>query len=571
MVTSMRRGYDNFGENEKTPSVARRLFDMDNDDRSGRKRGFFRRGREDDFETRPPLGAIDEDVSDDGWVDLTVSADDELRPASPRKTAAMFAPKQKWTDTWGDDAWDDEWKDPAFRRSSIPPAASPGPDQIDAWLDNDREGFGDSTRETISKMGGDPQVADSRPGATWDDTGSGQLSIPSPIEGVAATTSSPTSSPTSNPTSSTGPSTDIESAIEQALASVAPSTPSESSIGDHTEQAELADQLIVLSEGQDDIDATATHSLAIDEPFETPKRSKSSRFRRGSANPSIAESAMANNPRGIVTTPLVSTGSTDHIAEALQTNTEPLDSSATPFEPVASVSAHTSSATSPSSFALGGVTGGSSTVRIFDPSVESEGHDTTNELPPGPDASGTIDSDDHYEEPSAAYYTVEQPTAVESFVDRISWVGAGVALVAAFRLLFLLWSGVHAADPGATLTGTERIGRGFSEAGVTQGMLLVLAVVLLSLPSVFGTTTRDSRIGLGLGLVIGTSTLGILGAFTGFLADRRLADIAGLASGSSTTKMLASLLTAAGLSIVAWAAALRAVRSDDVSPAAATA
>ncbi len=531
---------------------------MENDERTGRKRGFFRRGREDDFETRPPLGAIDEDVSDDGWVDLTVNADEELRPASPRKTAAMFAPKQKWTDTWGDDAWDDEWKDPAFRRSSIPPAASPGPDQIDAWLDNDREGFGDSTRETISKMGGDPQVADARPGATWDDTGSGQLSIPSP------TNTGPTNTgPTNTGPTSAGPTNDIESAIEQALASVTPPSPSPSD-----RSGDEADQLIVLTERSDD--ATASHSFSTDVSAditsEAPKKSKSSRFRRGSANPSVAESAMANNPRGIVTTPIVATGSTDHIAEALQASGDAIESptltgATTPFEPTAPSTPSTST-----SFGMGAVAGGSSTVRIFDPSVEQETHDTTNELRAESDASGTIDSDDNYEVPTSDD-DIEQPSAVESFVDRISWVGAGVALVATFRLLFLLWSGVHAADPGAALSGTERIGRGFSEAGVVQGMLLVLAVALLSLPSIFGSTTRDSRIGLGLGLVIGTSTLGILGAFTGFLADRRLADIAGLASGASTTKMLASLVTAAGLSIVAWAAALRAVRSDDVSPA----
>ncbi len=96
--------------------------------------------------------------------------------------------------------------------------------------------------------------------------------------------------------------------------------------------------------------------------------------------------------------------------------------------------------------------------------------------------------------------------------------------------------------------------------------MLIVAVVLLSMPSLFGGREHDQlrgrRVGLGLGLVAGCATLGILGAFPGFQAERRLGSVAGLGGSSLDVRSLTSLLASGGLFIIAWAATIRALRAD---------
>jgi hypothetical protein len=146
------------------------------DQASTKRRGLFRRNRdEDEFEAERDLSELSlptSDEHDEEWEAPIVAS-----PAAraPRRTADMFAPKEKFADTWSEDSWDDEWKEPAVRRTSIPPAADPTPEKVDQWLESDASNWDDVTRESVRKMGADPSHAAAarsiRPGSTWDDTG----------------------------------------------------------------------------------------------------------------------------------------------------------------------------------------------------------------------------------------------------------------------------------------------------------------------------------------------------------------------------------------------------------------
>ncbi len=542
---------------------------MENEDRPGRKRTLFRRTRDSGAFDSPPLGALDDDLADSGWVDISANPqaqavlDAEQRAASPRKTASMFAPKEKWTETWGDDAWDDEWSDPTARRSSVPPAASPGPDQIDAWLSTDSESWGDVTRETIQKMGADPKVVDA-PGATWDTDQKAQRS-------------------------STTPPSDIELAIERALASVS---------------AEVAP----LTEPTSQPRAEAP-MLVVDSRLSTPATPKT-RFRRGATN------LVATNPAASAAVPERQTNEYRHetvdltiqapASEALEGRNEATDTereidrvidsviedgandeSASIQIPVADVleptiSIPTVSIPTVSVLTIADVPTVLTSIPAVSVTKSSEPAsggfemvDTTiTKMTANPPVKVTATAADWVSDTDATgdlSVTAPEQTGLGkliysgraySFVDRVSWIGCGVALVAAIRLIVLLWAGSRTASPAGGLNAIERIGRGFSDAGVVQALLLIVAVALLIVPSLFDGEERSGRIGTGLGLVIGASTLGVIGSLFAFLSDRRLADIAGNASGSVTLRALAALVATAGMSIVAWAAAVRSLRSD---------
>lgn len=610
---------------------------MENEDRSGRKRTLFRRNREhDDFDSRPALGSLAEEAANDAWVDVSVdAAQDDERPASAKKTASMFAPRQKWTDTWGDDAWDDEWRDPAFRRSSVPPVASPGPDQIDAWLDNDKQAWGDVTRETISKMGGDPRVADGKPGSTWDDSSS--------KESAPSNESALTNEPAPGRALS-----DIESAIEQALASVASApievrsdlreealaeSPERASEPDLAPMATIDTEKTDLHEPRDlshDFLPERSPEISVDTPELAVDQQApiSRRFRRSqsplhdsplgvtfaevtpetrapetrapdttapeTATPETGTLAKVSSPpvdidlsdpvdprsanpafRGPVSIDLAPPDVTD----AIELPTDEVDDVVTAaalapgssWDDTASISNDSAAKVTAAVVQLDPDTHiprkfqpklafNPALDTALDPALDTARNSATSN---DPDSTGELAMSE-----SASIgmtNSLNNGEASDAFVDRISWIGSGVALIAAVRLLVLLWSGSRSADPvsisGESLSAVERIGRGFSEAGVVQGVLLIIAVALLTFPSLFGGRTK--RIGTGLGLIVGTSTLGLIGAFLAYLSDERLADLSGISSGSNTMRSLATLIAAAGLSLVAWAAALRAIRSDE--------
>jgi hypothetical protein len=147
-----------------------------------------------------------------------------------------------------------------------------------------------------------------------------------------------------------------------------------------------------------------------------------------------------------------------------------------------------------------------------------------------------------------------------AFVDRATWIGSGVALVAGARLLFHVVSSLRQANPaGGTLSWLDRFGDAFAKAGATHGLLLIAAVALLSLPTLF---TQDDlvprRTGGGLGLVLGSSLLGVVGGLIALLVQGSIADAFDSAvSWGSRGDVLATL----ALSVIALGAAMRALRS----------
>ena len=181
-------------------------------------------------------------------------------------------------------------------------------------------------------------------------------------------------------------------------------------------------------------------------------------------------------------------------------------------------------------------------------------------------ASDDVSENDDDEIGSLPSSAVQRPGRREAaFSDRATWIGAGVAILASINLVLSVASGMRAADPGgSSLSIFTRIGRGMAQLGITQAALLVLAVVLISLPTLVDARSAhryDGRVATGLGLTLGGAIVGVLGSLLAWAAQRRLADLAGTNGGSTSTRLFSELVVTAGLCLVAFAASLRALRS----------
>ena len=477
----------------------------DLDDRSGgRRKGLFRRSRVEEFPPSAPWEPGEWNESSDDVAIEDPSSDTSASDTGRRRTSAdMFAQRDRgWSESWGDDAWDDEWRDPALRRVSIPAAASPGPAEVDAWLSDDAEGWSDVTRETAQRWGGSH-------GTDTSGERSANEQAPTPIaSGAVGRLMS-------------------DDPVERALATV-----------EH--------QSIDLTDGPD-ADAAVLRALP-DEPESTgrfdpkpvPRPEPRSRFRRTRTSSATVHPAPEHDALESISIVETSDSWDDATGPISNLDISSLDTVDTAIDDSAAVSP------------LSG-----------EGDVDDSASDDVSER----DGDGWNENDgDSDEVGTSASAAGRRPGQREAaFSDRATWIGAGVAILASINLVLSVASGMRAADPGgSSLSIFTRIGRGMAQLGITQAALLVLAVVLISLPTLVDARSAhryDGRVATGLGLTLGGAVVGVLGSLLAWAAQRRLADLAGTNGGSTSTRLFSELVVTAGLCLVAFAASLRALRS----------
>jgi hypothetical protein len=522
---------------------------MEDEAGTKRRKGLFRRERTvDEFEMNRPLDELPPvDDSDFEAPEPIVS-----RPRSAKRTAEMFAPKENWsTDSWSDDAWDDAWKEPAVRRTSIPPAADPTPKQVDEWLESDAHSWQDVTRDSVRKLGGDPALATkAQPGATWDDTGevdvgardASVVTVDAPVPAAdpelagaftRALTQPPISVTTPAPTETPAPQPGVSKRFTRERSSITPAAVAATPAATPTTAPASTD----TGPGRDEskTDALIGQETRSKEQSKGPAASSTERI------VDIADPVTSRNPNP---------------------NADPIDDSVSPSPKTVLPATSGASSTSDSVIATDATTdmpaptAGSKTI-IIGETVETA-EDTTGATDTG--AVAAISSGEDPDTPALTEEIEMDRDRAAAFVDRATWIGSGVALVAGARLLFHVVSSLRQANPaGGTLSWLDRFGDAFARAGATHGLLLIAAVALLSLPTLF---TQDDlvprRTGGGLGLVLGSSLLGVIGGLVALLVQGSIADAFDtVVSWGSRGDVLATL----ALSIIALGAAMRALRS----------
>jgi hypothetical protein len=527
------------------------------------RRGMFRLNRSrnqqqdqtgdqfgDTFEVQRPLSDLalpdDEEVST--WETPPAATSRKV----PRRTADMFAPKETISDTWSEDAWDDEWKEPAIRRTSIPPAADPTPDKVDQWLESDASEWHDVTRDSARKLGVDPSLAAARavrPGQSWDDTGDVVAAVSSATTEVSSTTDA-----SAGATTTADP--DLQATIERALANSAVDS------GPVVSETTLISP-ITTTETTDTTDTTDTTVTASVVSSGVVTGGVSRRFGRGKTTfapaplpPLNPEDKNSDQPEDATNDParteqsksLDDTVEPERVVDIADKVGASVTETSTPE------SSTPESSTPESTVSLGDPAVTPITVKIVDSSVAGQAEDGASELSNKSIADGPSLDAEPLEE-----IEMDRARAL-AFVDRATWIGTGVAAIAGLRLALHVASGLKQSNPASgTLTGLTRLGSAFTNAGVLHGLLLIAAVTLLSLPALFNRGDLvPQRTGSGLGLVLGGSILGIVGAIVGLLTQ------SSMAKALDSTVSLGSrgeLLAAIGLGLVALGATLRALRS----------
>ncbi len=531
---------------------------MSDEGGAGRRRGLFRRNRS--AEDQP------DDRFDVDFADLPPADPEEVaiweqtsapRTRAPKRTADMFAPKESFSDTWSEDAWDDEWKEPAVRRTSIPPAADPTPQKVDEWLESGAGGFDDMTRDNARKLGVDPALAAARavrPGATWDDTGDVSTN---------ETRSESTGAPElSDPM--------LQATIERALSAM-PAPPA--APPDATRIAGVSKRFgrsrstvsTVLADATADAGSGLESAADIDDLV-------------GAATPSGAAAAVGK-PRAVGDIEDIDIiDVTDRVESKIESESKHGETAAEADVETDETAAETAAEiddeiddeieaperawdrpvfapTGPKADdEISGTSENADEVAAEKSDDESSGEESADDQPARRRATA------QQEDESADEEIEMDRTRATAFTDRASWIGTGLAGVAVLRLAFHIASNMKQADPAEeTLGGLARIGGGFANAGLMHGLLLIAAVTLLSLPALFD---RDDlvprRTSSGLGLVLGAALVGLIGAIVALITQSTLADAIGTkVTLGSTGEMLAAL----ALSVVALGATMRALRS----------
>ncbi len=526
---------------------------MSDEGGAARRRGLFRRNRADDDLLGIDLAELPPPDPEEVVIwDQTAAS----RARAPKRTADMFAPKESFSDTWSEDAWDDEWKEPAVRRTSIPPAADPTPQKVDEWLESGAGGFEDMTRDAVRKLGVDPALAAARsvrPGSTWDDTG--DASTDDSRNTSARDESSVLGAEPSDPV--------LQATIERAL-STAASAPVV--LPEDTQAAGISKRFgrarsTLAGIGTDtspaeQVESDAAVDLVASAGVESPL---------GEVSESVGE--IATQPVGddiidvtdAVVSDIDSPLADSSLADSSDPDSSDPDSSEAPAKawdrPVFAPSDPTS--------------GDGARIDPVDPvdpvAVGQAGKQQASDQPSDSDAAdepGNKTADEH-EVPATPDEEIEMDrTRAAAFTDRASWIGTGLAGVAVLRLALHVASNMKQADPAENSLGAlARVGGGFANAGLMHGLLLIAAVTLLSLPALFD---RDDlvprRTGSGLGLVLGAALVGLIGSAVALLTQSTLADALGTRVTLGTT---GEMLAALALSVVALGATMRALRSYD--------
>ena len=140
-------------------------------------------------------------------------------------------------------------------------------------------------------------------------------------------------------------------------------------------------------------------------------------------------------------------------------------------------------------------------------------------------------------------------------------VGTGIVLVASLRMLLGLASGIVTSEGAGAdrLDVVNRIGTAFTGLGLFHGLALTMGAALLALPRLLGdedSRRHDSRAASMLGIAGGAAIAGIVGGLLGVRAGLHGID----ATATDWIRIIGDAVAIAGSSLVAFSAALQAIR-----------
>ena len=139
--------------------------------------------------------------------------------------------------------------------------------------------------------------------------------------------------------------------------------------------------------------------------------------------------------------------------------------------------------------------------------------------------------------------------------------GTGIVLVASLRMLLGLASGMVTSEGAGAdrLDVVNRIGTAFTGLGLFHGLALTMGAALLALPRLLGdddSRRHDSRAASMLGITGGAAIAGIVGGLLGVRAGLHGID----ATATDWIRIIGDAVAIAGSSLVAFSAALQAIR-----------
>ncbi len=148
-----------------------------------------------------------------------------------------------------------------------------------------------------------------------------------------------------------------------------------------------------------------------------------------------------------------------------------------------------------------------------------------------------------------------------AFSKLCSSAGAGLLIIGAVRLLVMLMTSAIATKDDFDVV--HRIGLGFNDIGSSFGLLFLLGIVLISLPTVFGddeSEHHDSRAATLLGITALACLLGVVGGIIGVRSTIQQLQAQEInVDNADWTNFIHTLLSTTGVSLVALLAAVRAI------------
>lgn len=458
------------------------------------------------------------------------------------------------------DAWDDEWRDAAFRLPSIPAAMDIAPAQVDAWLEGQARDLDDVTRSTAARWSDDPRVLRSARGSTWDDD-TGPTPEPELADQPEATDNQPeatddtetvgvpegqvvvdiTATETRTATPDETPDETIAAAIPAAIPAAVPESPVGATAGPTTAHPWRAEGT------PDPLEQTVARPIRTTGPVDPPGRRRDDR------------PGPQRDERVVVVRADDAPGSSWD--DDVDLDPVPGDARSRPTDDVGTdldTDLTTDSDLGPDS-ELGP---DSDLDTDLDADWSDDFDDTgTLGLPLEPERRRRVAARFQPEDRSGPPRDLREGAedlvggrTVAHFVQVAVTAGWLAALVAGARAVVAIGAAANRPDDG--IGAWQRIGSELGQLGTTQGLLLVVAVVLLGMSALGGpriVERSEARSSSGLGVVGAAAVIGIASGVLAFFAARDL--------GAPTADALVDLVGSVGLSFAALLTALVSLRA----------
>ncbi len=154
--------------------------------------------------------------------------------------------------------------------------------------------------------------------------------------------------------------------------------------------------------------------------------------------------------------------------------------------------------------------------------------------------------------------------ANNSWANLVTTSGLCLAVVGGIWQLLAMASGVSSRSFDSSTDFLHKVGAGLGRTGPVHGLVLLVAAVLVALPSFFGdrnARTLDDAAGTALGICAASAILGAIGAVMTFRYGIHTADTNGQVTTAITLSFLSDLVATAGVALAAFATALMALRT----------